>query len=289
MNYRMRSEDEMMELILRVGNDDERIRAVLLNGSRANPEIAKDIFQDFAIVYVVSELDPFMKDHSWIDVFGERIIMQLPEEMMIGEKAIHSFSYLVLFKDRNRIDLTLFPIDKLETEFRPDSLTLRLIDKDKCFENLASPTSADYLIKQPTEKLFMDCCNEFWWVSTYVGKGLWRNDIPYAKDMLEGPVRSMFMKIMEWKIGIQTNFQASFGQSGRNMKKYISNDLCNNILSTYPDSNIKNIWGSLFLMTDLFDEHAKEIAKKMEFTYNKSEASNVREHLKWILIKSDNK
>lgn len=285
----MRSEEEMMELILGIARDDDRIRAVLLNGSRANPEIAKDIFQDFDIVYIVSELNSFTQDNSWVNVFGDRLIMQLPEEMIIGEKNNHSFSYLMLFKDRNRIDLTLFPIDKLETGFRPDSLTIPLIDKDKRFQNLASPTNADYLIQQPTEKLFMDCCNEFWWVSTYVGKGLWRNDITYAKDMLEGPVRSMFMKIIEWNIGIQTNFNTSVGQSGRNMKKYISNKLYDKILSTYPDSNIKNIWSSLFLMTDLFDEYAKEIAKKMEFTYNESEASNVREHLKWILMKSDNK
>ncbi|MBX2963687.1 MAG: aminoglycoside 6-adenylyltransferase [Cyclobacteriaceae bacterium] len=278
----MRSEDEMMELILKIAKADERIRAALLSGSRANPETAKDIFQDFDIIYVVTELDSFMKDHSWIDVFGERIIMQLPEEMIIGEKAIHSFSYLMLFKDRNRIDLTLFPIDKLETEFRQDSLTIRLIDKDKRFENLASPTNTDHLIQEPTEKLFIDCCNEFWWVSTYVGKGLWRNDIPYAKDMLEGTVRSMFMKIIEWNIGIQTNFNASFGQSGRNMKKYISNELYDKILSTYPDSNIRNIWHSLFLMNDLFDELAKGIANKMRFTYNESEANNVKEHLKWV-------
>ncbi len=40
----MRSQSEMMDLILGVAKKDERIRAVYLNGSRANPNAPKDIF-----------------------------------------------------------------------------------------------------------------------------------------------------------------------------------------------------------------------------------------------------
>ena len=37
MEAAMRSEEEMMNLILQVAKDDERVRAVYLNGSRTNP------------------------------------------------------------------------------------------------------------------------------------------------------------------------------------------------------------------------------------------------------------
>ena len=37
MEAAMRSEEEMMHLILQVAKDDERVRAVYLNGSRTNP------------------------------------------------------------------------------------------------------------------------------------------------------------------------------------------------------------------------------------------------------------
>src|SRR5258708_38111157 len=42
----MRNEEEMITLILNIAKNDERIRAVLLNGSRVNPNIKKDRFQD---------------------------------------------------------------------------------------------------------------------------------------------------------------------------------------------------------------------------------------------------
>ena len=41
----MRSEREMLDLILETARADERIRAVILSGSRANPEAQHDIFR----------------------------------------------------------------------------------------------------------------------------------------------------------------------------------------------------------------------------------------------------
>src|SRR4030095_15704450 len=281
----MRSEEEIITLILHVAKTDDRIRTVLLNGSRANPNVTKDLFQDFDIVYIVREIDDFVKDNNWIDIFGERLILQLPEEMTIGEKDPHSFHYLMLFKDGRRIDLTLFPVDKFNTEFKRDSLTTLLLDKDSLFEKLPLASDRDYLIKRPTQKEFTDCCNEFWWVSTNVAKGLWRKDITYAKGMMEIHVQNMFLKIIEWNIGIETDFSVSFGQYGRNIKQYISPELYNKILLTYPDSNPGNIWKSLFLMTNLFADLACKIANKLSFYYNKEEEKNVIDYLRWVYTK----
>ena len=188
----------------------------------------------------------------------------------------------MLFKDGNRIDLTLFPVDKINTEFKKDSLSILLIDKDNIFGELPPPADKDYLIKPPTEKEFVDHCNEFWWVSTYVAKGLWRNEIIYAKQMLEVVVRAMFLKIIEWYIGTEIGFAVSVGSNGRNIKDLIPADLYEKVLSTYPDSRLENIWNSLFRMTELFHDLAGRVAKRMNFNYNEDEAHNVIKHLKSV-------
>ncbi len=69
--------------------------------------------------------------------------------------------------------------------------------------------------------------------------------------MLENPVRKMFMKIIEWFIGTNTNFSVSFGKEGKFMKKYLTANEYNTILTTYSDFKPENIWTSLFVMTDL--------------------------------------
>lgn len=55
----MRSEKDMMDLILRVAKEDERIRAVLLTGSRADSQAQRDGYQDYDIVYYVEDVAPF--------------------------------------------------------------------------------------------------------------------------------------------------------------------------------------------------------------------------------------
>jgi aminoglycoside 6-adenylyltransferase len=280
----MRSEEEVITLILDVAKADKRIRVVLLNGSRANPDIKKDKFQDFDIVYIVNEINTFLTDPAWIDIFGERLILQMPDDMTFkNEKSgPSSFVYLMLFKDRNRIDLTLLSIDQLENKFEQDSLALLLLDKDGLFPKIPASSDTDYHIERPTEKMFTDCCNEFWWVSTYVAKGLWREEIIYAKDMLEIPVREMFLKMIEWYIGTETGFSVSFGKSGKNMKSYLSPALYNKILLTYPDADARNIWKSLFIMTDIFRDLANKISGNLCFTYNPKEDYNVTEYLQWV-------
>lgn len=105
----MRTEKEMFHLILGVANNDERVRAVYVNGSRTNPNVSKDIYQDYDIVYVVTETKSFLDNKNWISVFGELAILQEPDKNDVGFEMKmdfdRSYTWLMLFKDGNRIDL----------------------------------------------------------------------------------------------------------------------------------------------------------------------------------------
>ncbi|WP_420810272.1 aminoglycoside 6-adenylyltransferase [Halalkalibacterium halodurans] len=56
----MRTEQEMMDAILTIAKKEERIRVVYMNGSRTNSNVPKDLFQDYDIVYVVTDIAPFI-------------------------------------------------------------------------------------------------------------------------------------------------------------------------------------------------------------------------------------
>lgn len=75
----MRDEKEMFGVILGVAERDSRIRAVYMNGSRTNPNVAKDAFRDYDVVYVVTETMPYVENPNWISVFGEVAIVQEPD------------------------------------------------------------------------------------------------------------------------------------------------------------------------------------------------------------------
>jgi aminoglycoside 6-adenylyltransferase len=275
----MRSDAEMRKLIIDFANADARIRAVLLNGSKANPNIQPDRFQDFDIVYFVENVEDFKRNHDWVKVFGEIIIRQLPDEMTIGETDPIGFGYLMLFEDGNRIDLTLYPADKVKENHWPDSLTVCLLDKDNQFQRLPASNESDYFVKRPSSREFKDTSNEFWWVCTYVVKGLLRNEITYAKEMLECVVRPMLMKLIEWKIGSENEFAVACGKSGRFMSRYLSNEYYSRLLQTYSDSNIERNWKALFVMMELFEQTSNEVSSKLDFTIDKSEQKNAKKYI----------
>lgn len=278
----MRSEKEMRSLILSVAKEDTRIRAVVLNGSRVNKTVPSDEFQDFDILFYVENLASFRGDSNWIDVFGDRIILQLPNSMQLGEADVEkdeaALTYLMLFTDFNRIDLRL--IEVVNRSRYQDSLSKVLLDKDDLFEPAVEPTDRDYWIKSPSQKEFFDCCNEFWWVTTYVVKGLARDEPLYAKEMLEIPVRRMFLKMISWKVGTETNFSVNLGNSNRFLKKYLPPPLWASLLKTYPTAHNRDIWNSLMEMIRLFHTLGLEVADRMGFRYNVQEAENVQAYVK---------
>lgn len=264
----MRSEQEMFDLILNFAKQDDRIRAVTLGGSRTNPNVPKDIFQDYDIGFLVTDMDSFIRDPHWVDVFGERIIMQMPEAMsMFPPELGNRFSYLMLFTDGNRIDLTLIPLEEKDRHLREDKLLMVLLDKDHCLPPVPPPTDEDYWVKRPSPEYFADCCNEFWWVSTYVAKGLWRREILYAQEHLNRYVRPMLMKMLEWQVGFRTGFSVSIGKCGKYLEKYMPESSWNKLMSTYADGTYEGVWNALFAMGDLFRETAMEVARHLNVEY----------------------
>ncbi len=278
----MRSESEMLDLIIDTARKDERVRAVVMNGSRVNPSAPRDFFMDFDVVYIVTEKESFLADRGWIKVFGDLMILQLPDEMSDPPPQDKDFyGYLMQFADGNRIDLSLLPLSKLD-KLEDDSLTLTLLDKDGLLPKYPPPNDSGYLPKPPTAKNFFDCTNEFWWVSPYVAKGLWRREIVYAKQMLDLYVREQLVKMLEWYVGMQTGFSNSTGKMGKYLERFLDPDLWQLLLQTYSDADYSHTWQALLTMGDLFRKVAIPVAEKFGYTYPYGDDERVSAHLRHI-------
>lgn len=277
----MRGKEEMLALILKAAEGDERIRVVILNGSRANPHAPGDIFQDFDIVYYVTDVAPFKRNLDWIQRFGEIMILQMPEDMgdppPVGEEG---FVYLMQFTDGNRIDLSIRPLSDLKNTV--DSLSVLLLDKDQILAPLNPPGESDYLPKPPTARAFSDCCNEFWWVCPYVAKGLWRKEIVYAKYMLDTIAREELMKMLAWYVGLQTGFSANPGYHGKYLQKYLLPNLWDLLQKTYAGAGYEQNWEALLAMGSLFRTAAVPIADHYGFAYHEDEDRKVTAHLEHV-------
>ncbi|MEW4371716.1 aminoglycoside 6-adenylyltransferase [Paenibacillus kandeliae] len=279
----MRSEQQMMELIVGVAQQNEHVRAVAMNGSRVNPAAKRDCFQDYDVVYIVDNMKSFMENQEWVDVFGERIIMQMPEQGTLIPSANNgSFMYLMLFADGNRIDLRLLPMEQRYDYVQEDTLTVVLLDKDGIMPTVSSPTDASHVVKLPTAQNVADCCTEFWWISTYIAKGLRRGELLYAMDHLNRYMRPMLELLLSWKVASEHSEGINVGKSRKYLHHYVSEEVYRRLLNTYPRAEAEDIWNAVWIMTALFDETAQQLAQTLKLNSNRDEAEQVLAYLKSV-------
>jgi aminoglycoside 6-adenylyltransferase len=277
----MRSDREMMDLVVTFAKNDDCIRAVTMEGSRLNKNAPKDRFQDFDISFIVTDMEKYKANDNWLDVFGKRVIMQKPEAMTMFPPSLGNwFSYLMQYQDGNRIDLTLIPLNETEKYFaHADSLTKVILDKDNICPRLGEASDADYHVKKPSFEFIDDCCNEFWWLSTYVTKGLCRGELLYAIKHLN-MMREQMLTMVSWKAGIETSFSLSVGKAYKYLDKYISRELWKAITETYRNSSKDEVWDSLITCCNLFQETAAHVSRELNYKcpdYNKNVINYIKQ------------
>ncbi|WP_142413890.1 aminoglycoside 6-adenylyltransferase [Hathewaya massiliensis] len=279
----MRDEQEILDLILKVAMEDERIRAVYMGGSRTNPNVRKDVYQDYDIVYVVTETKSFLDNRSWISVFGDLAMSQEPDLVDIAFGIKHDFNlrytWLMLFKDGVRIDLGIEIKEEMLENYTNNKLTISLLDKDNILPKIPPSSDEDYWIRKPTELQYRACCNEFWWCLNNVAKGIARDELTYAMWMFNVVVRDMLVKMIEWYIGVNTDFSVSAGKQGKFFKNYLPKNIYEMYSKTYSDCDYNNFWMSTFNTCELFRTIALIVSEHLGYIYNQSEDTNMTEYL----------
>lgn len=266
----MRTDTEIMTLILQIA-DNLKAEAVALSGSRINPQTQKDEFQDYDVVYIVEDLEDLISDLSWLDQFGNRLIEQ---HNLLG----HRYLYLMLFEDGNRIDLSLCPMEHIQ-EWVDSEANFEVIKDDKGLFESYLPSPKRYWTCPPTEEEFASSCNEFWWVSTYVVKGIRRNQLFYATDHLYGICQQELLKVLAWQV---TSYRGvvDIGKNYKYLFHYLPAEQEKEFSALLDLSSFDKITHSLFATMGLFNREAQILAQKMGFTYDMEVAEKMISYAK---------
>lgn len=69
----MRTSDEVYALLERIARADGRIRVMTLEGSRVNPNAASDVWQDYDVTFLVTDVASFTCSDAWLAAFGDLV------------------------------------------------------------------------------------------------------------------------------------------------------------------------------------------------------------------------
>ena len=261
----MRTETEMMNLILQIA-ESLKVDAVSLSGSRTNDHAPKDEFQDYDVVYLVDNLENLISDLSWLDQFGNRLIEQ---HNILGNRRL----YLMLFEDGNRIDLTLCPKDHIQEWVDSEAGYTVLVDEKGLFESYT--TSPERYWTSPVSQIdFEKACNEFWWVSAYVVKGICRKQVSYATDHLYGICQQELLKILAWQVASDRG-AVDIGKNYKYLFNYLPIEKEKEFSALLDFSSLDKITQSLLATMEFFHQEAQYLAQKMGFKYEKEVAEKM--------------
>lgn len=270
----MRTDQEILGLILETAKKLQ-VDAVALSGSRTNPKVQTDEFQDYDLVYVVDDIDNLTSDLSWLDQFGKRIIEQ---EVTLGHRRL----YLMLFEDGNRIDLTICPKEHINEWVASEADYTVLVDEKGLFESY-SPSPERHWIHPASNSDFEKSCNEFWWVSAYVVKGICRKQIIYATDHLYGICQQELLKILAWQIASDRG-AVDIGKNYKYLFNYLPIEKEKEFSALLDFSSLDKITQSLLATMDFFHQEAQYLAQKMSFKYEKEVAERMMRYAKENLL-----
>ena len=270
----MRTEPEMLDLILQTAKT-LKVEAVAMSGSRTDTNAPKDDFQDYDIVYLVDNLENLISDLSWLDQFGNRLIEQ---HNILGTRRL----YLMLFEDGNRIDLTLCPKDHIQ-EWVESEADFTVLEDSKGLFVPHSPSPERFWTSPASETDFEKSCNEFWWVSAYVVKGICRKQVIYATDHLYGICQQELLKVLAWQVA-SDNGTVDIGKNYKYLFNYLPAEKEKEFSALLDFSSIEKITQSLLATIQLFHQEAQSLAQKMSFEYNQEVAEKMMRYAEENLL-----
>ena len=253
-----RNQEQMLRLISQTAKTLQ-VEAVAMSGSRTDTKAPKDEFQDYDVVYVVDDLDNLTSDLSWLDQFGTRIIEQ---HNVLGNRRL----YLMLFEDGNRIDLILCPTEYIQ-EWVDSEAGFTVLEDKKCLFEPYFPSPQRFWTSPASAIDFEKACNEFWWVSAYVVKGICRKRAIYATDHLYGICQQELLKVFAWQVASDRG-EVDIGKNYKYLFQYLPTEKEKEFSALLDFSSVEKLTQSLFATMELFHQEAQFLAHKMGFDYD---------------------
>lgn len=263
----MRTSEELFALLESIAASDERIRVMTLEGSRVNPSAEPDAWQDYDVTFLVTDVSSFTRSDEWLACFGDIVFMQKPEAMDLFPPDFPAgwFSYLMLFSDGTKIDLTLVPCEDKDAYLEQDPLVRILLDKDGICSDARQPSDERFWVQKPPVAHIRDCANEFFFSCTYVARGLLRNEVLFANWMFEQVVRVEVLRMLEYLAGTREGFPLNPGKHDKRLPGYLEDGESAALLGTYRLDSVDAGWSALQSAMDLFEASLVEVCEALAY------------------------
>lgn len=231
----------MLEKVLQWAKGEERVRALILTGSRAAAQ-EPDPLSDYDIALIVEE--GILEDEEWLKAIG-------PVWICVHEQAMGYPTRLAIFENGVKVDFSFLPLKALK-EVKWDNFRV-LLDK----EGISIP-KAPLKIPKPTQEEFLNLIEEFWFEAFHVAVYLKRGELWSAQFRMCGIRNGFLLKMIEWS---ERNWERPIPPLGKRMRSWVRESTWEALqpLFAHPEA--------LEPVIALFQKLAEETAQTLSYPY----------------------
>jgi aminoglycoside 6-adenylyltransferase len=280
-------EKDVVDKLVALGTGHPLIRAMILTSSRTRPDGPVDELSDYDLILAVSDVIPFAFDATWISDYGRPMVRWGDQGQM---HSLTTYFRGVVYQNYVKIDYSIWPVELLgriaASASLPDQLDVGyrvLLDKDQRTVGWKPPSYQAHIPARPTEAEYHALIEEFWWSTTYVAKSLWRDDLVFAKWILDQDLKlETLRRMLEWRIEIDHNWSVKPGIYGRGLKQLLPANTWSQFASTYVSLDVEETWAALDRVIALFRQIAAEVGNALGYPYPQQVDDQVSAYLEAI-------
>lgn len=266
-------QDPIIQHMIRWGEARADVRALVLTSTLTNPYVPVDLFSDYDLIAVVTDIHPYLADESWLEDFGR--VLVLYRDPVRLEYGYECFARITQYENSTKIDFSIMPVEVLrriaaESQL-PDYLEVGytvLLDKDKLTIGLRAPTYRAFIPAPPEQTEYQRVVEEFFHESTYLAKNLWRGELMPSKYFLDKAMKLDNLRLMlEWRMEIDHDWSVKVNVFGKGLHKCLPPDIWTELEHTYVGSVWDENWAAMYRTIDLFSRVAVEVAAHLGYAY----------------------
>jgi aminoglycoside 6-adenylyltransferase len=270
---------QLLERIIAWSKAQAGIRAVALVGSGARQDHPADEWSDIDLVLVSGDPQAYLASTDWLTDLGEPWFMFL-ERNSAGE----AFVRRVLFAGGLDVDFVIFSTESARQGFSGTFLpeiALRdmqvLLDKDGILSSLPGDVSPLLVDSHPTVADFTEVVNDFWFHAVWTAKKLKRGELWTAKSCCDVYMKRLLLRMLEWHAHATREVDTWY--DGRFLEQWASPVVLEKLRIAFAHYDVQDIWRALRASMELFDQVARETARRWGYAYPDENAEKV---LAWV-------
>lgn len=258
----------LMERIVSVSQQCDKVVAVAVIGSQARKENRADEYSDLDLIMVVTDSEDFLSSDDWFRQLGT-VQVSFCENTLAGQKEKR-----ILFDDAQDVDFVLVPQSDAEGILEnADCLQFLgkgckvLVDKQGLFGEIPPSADAGHPYCPPTEEEFINQTSDFWYHTVWATKKLLRGELWAAKFCIDSYMKFKLLWVLEHYEHLTHGDAYNTWYGGRFVDRWADNVVTEKLAKTFAHYDHNDMITALLETMELYRFLATEVSRGMGFSY----------------------